>query len=420
MKFLHAADIHLDSPLSGLERYEGAPVDEIRSATRRAFDNLIALAVDEKVAFVLIAGDVYDGNWKDYNTGLYFVSCMRKLEEAAIPVYLLAGNHDAASVITRNLRLPANVSTFSTKKPETFVIDELNVAIHAQGFATRAVTDDISQKYPQGDSQAFNIGMLHTCLEGTAGHDPYAPCSVEGLRSKGYQYWALGHVHTRDVVSTDPYIVFPGNTQGRHVRETGSKGCTLVSVEDGSITHVEHHAVDVMRWVRRELDVSASDTAEEVFDQVQDAFLDALSEADDRLVAIRLILTGASAAHQALHAAREHWTQEYRSLASGLGGAGIWLEKVSIRTQSSVSVGDAYAGDDALCGLLRSIDDSKLDDARIAEFAAELSPLRQKLPADMLSDEQRYDPADADTIKEAMSDVRQLLVDRLTSTDKES
>ncbi|WP_419619235.1 metallophosphoesterase family protein, partial [Thiolapillus sp.] len=153
MKFIHAADIHLDSALHGLERYEGAPVDEIRSATRRAFDNLIELAIEEEVAFILLAGDLYDGDWKDYNTGLYFMQHMARLCDAGIRVFIVAGNHDAASQITKHLRLPDNVTLFSTKHPETVVLEDLNVAIIGQGFATRAVTDDLSQAYPQGDPQ---------------------------------------------------------------------------------------------------------------------------------------------------------------------------------------------------------------------------------------------------------------------------
>ncbi len=125
LRFLHAADIHLDSPLRGLERYEGAPVEEIRGATRRAFENLVDLAVSEKVAFLLLAGDLYDGDWKDYNTGLFFAAQMRRLDEAGIPVFLIAGNHDAASQITRSLRPPSNVTVLSTKKPETRLIEEL-------------------------------------------------------------------------------------------------------------------------------------------------------------------------------------------------------------------------------------------------------------------------------------------------------
>lgn len=420
MKFIHAADIHLDSPLRGLERYEGAPVEEIRGATRGALDNLIDLATSENVDFVLIAGDVYDGDWKDYNTGLFFVERMRQLKDADIPVYLLAGNHDADSVITRKLRLPDNVHTFSTKKPERFVVEGLNVAIHGQGFATRAVTEDLSKAYPQADPHMFNIGMLHTCLDGKPGHDPYAPCTVDGLRSKGYQYWALGHVHTREEVSTDPWIVFPGNIQGRHVRETGPKGCTLVTVENASVVAVEHRNLDVMRWTRCEVDVSSSDTTDEIYEQVRDALRRALDEAANHSVAVRLVLQGASVAHSQLLDTREHCIQEYRSLATGLGGAGLWVEKVSIRTTPAMSFDEMVARDDALGGLLRSIGDMVLSDEALEEYAAELSSLRTKLPPALLSGEDSFDPATTESVTAALEDIKQLLLTRLSSAGQGS
>ena len=315
MKFLHAADAHLDSPLRGLERYEGAPVKEIRSAARRAFDNLVELAIDEDVGCVLLAGDLYDGDWKDYNTGLYFIDRMRQLESAGIRVFIVAGNHDAASQITKQLRLPENVTLFSTSKPETVVLDELDLAIHGQGFAKREVTEDLSSGYPQADPNLFNIGLLHTCLDGKPGHEPYAPCSVDGLRSKGYQYWALGHVHNREIVSEDPWIVFPGNIQGRHARETGPKGCTLVTVDNGDVTAVEHRDLDVLRWARCEVDVTDTATLDEIYEQVRDALQQEIDEADGRPVAARLVLQGASPVHSALHSDSAHWIQEYRALA---------------------------------------------------------------------------------------------------------
>lgn len=142
--FLHAADVHLDSPLLGLERYEGAPVEYVRGAARRAFQNLVQLALDEEADFLLIAGDLYDGDWRDSNTGLFFASQAARLKEAGIGVYLIRGNHDAASQITCQLRLPENVFDFSTREPETKVDDDLGVAIHGQGFHTQAVLDDLS------------------------------------------------------------------------------------------------------------------------------------------------------------------------------------------------------------------------------------------------------------------------------------
>ena len=420
MKFIHAADIHLDSPLHGLERYEGAPVEEIRGATRRAFDNLIELAIDEEVAFVLLVGDLYDGDWKDYNTGLYFVERMTRLREAGIRVFIVAGNHDAASQITRHLNLPDNVTLFSTRKPERIFLNDLNVAIVGQGFATRAVTDDISQGYPQGDPQIFNIGLLHTCLDGKPGHEPYAPCTVDGLRSKGYQYWALGHVHKREEVSREPWIVFPGNIQGRHSREVGPKGCTLVSVEGGEVLEVVHRDLDVLRWSVSELDVSAAETVDDIYEQVREGLQFELDAADGRPVAVRLVLHGACAAHTALHAERERWIHEYRALAVGQGGAGIWLEKVSIKTTPLLSAEEALERDEALSGLLRSIRDMELDALVLEEVADEIVVLRQKLPAELLGGEDPFDPNDPEFLKDTLEDIKELLVNRLLSTEKGS
>ena len=420
MKFIHAADIHLDSALHGLERYEGAPVEEIRSATRRAFDNLIELAIDEQAAFVLLVGDLYDGDWKDYNTGLYFVERMGRLRDAGIRVFIVAGNHDAVSQITKHLRLPDNVTLFSTRKPERVVLDDLGVSICGQGFATRAVTDDISQGYPQGDPQLLNIGLLHTCLDGKPGHEPYAPCTVDGLRSKGYQYWALGHVHKREEVSQDPWIVFPGNIQGRHIREIGPKGCTLVTVNAGEIVAVEHRDLDVMRWSICELDVSAAETVDDIYEQVREGLQLALDAAEGRPVAVRLVLYGACSAHLKLHAERERWIQEYRALATGLGGAGIWLEKISIKTRPAISTDEVLERDDALSGLLRAIHDMELDSSVLDELADEMSMLRQKLPAELLAGDEPFDPANPEFLKETLEDIKELLVNRLLSTENRS
>lgn len=247
-RFLHAADIHLDSPLRGLHRYEGAPQDEIRQASRRALANLVQLALDESVAFVLIAGDLYDGDWKDHRTGLYFVSQMVRLREAGIPVFVIAGNHDAMNRMTRSLPLPENVRMLDHKKAETVKLEKLGVAVHGQSFAAQAVLEDLSAGYPPAVGGMFNIGVLHTCATGRDGHDNYAPCTVEGLISKRYDYWALGHVHARETLHREPDIVFPGNIQGRHIRESGAKGCMLVEVNARQKLEATMRPLDVFRW----------------------------------------------------------------------------------------------------------------------------------------------------------------------------
>src|SRR3954451_11192985 len=176
MKFIHAADIHLDSPLIGLQRYDGAPVEALRGATRRAFQALVDLALAEPVDFLLIAGDLYDGDWRDFNTGLFFVQQATRLTRAGIPIFLIHGNHDAESRISRRLTLPETGKMFSAARPETARRPELGVAIHGQSFRPPDVTDTLARDYPAPIPGWFNIGLLHTAATGREGHAPYAPC----------------------------------------------------------------------------------------------------------------------------------------------------------------------------------------------------------------------------------------------------
>ena len=417
MKFLHAADIHLDSPLRGLERYEGAPAEEIRGATRRAFERLVDLALEEEAAFVLLAGDLYDGDWKDYNTGLFFTHQMARLERAGIRVFAVAGNHDAASQITRVLRPPGNVRVFSTRRPESAILEDLGVALHGQGFAVPAVREDLAAGYPPAVPHLFNIGLLHTSLDGRPGHDPYAPCSVAGLRSRGYQYWALGHVHEREVVSREPWIVFPGNLQGRHARETGPKGATLVTVEDREVVRVEHRDLDVFRWAVREVDLRGAADAGEALDRVREALEDEVAAAEGRGLAVRLRLEGACPAHEELAADPGRWVQECRSIGSATGDGAVWIEKVALRTRSAREMGEGAAADEALGGLLRSLRDLEADPAPLAALAAELGELRRKLPAELFAAGEPldgvFDLSDPEALRGLLGEVGDLLVARL-------
>ncbi len=379
---------------------------------------MIDLSIEEEVSFVLLAGDLYDGDWKDYNTGLFFVQRMGRLQEAGIPVFLITGNHDAASQITRHLRLPDNVKKLSDKKPQQVVLEDQGVAINGQGFASRAVTDDLSEKYPRGEPDLFNIGLLHTCLDGKRGHDPYAPCTLDSLRSKGYQYWALGHVHNREEVSRDPWIVFPGNIQGRHARETGSKGCTLVTVDNNQVQSVLERSIDVIRWAVCSVDLTAAETADDVYNQVRDAMQDTLDSAERRPVAARLILIGACPIHARLHSEFEYWQHECRGIATGFASPGLWLEKLSIQTRPPTSSEELGRREDALSALLRAIRGMELEGEIPAELLDETSVLRQKLPAELLTGEDSFEPTEPSQLKAALAGVKEMLTIRLLTGDQ--
>lgn len=409
-RFLHAADIHLDSPLKGLEVYQDAPLEQIRGAARRAFDNFVDLAIDEEVAFVLLAGDLYDGDWKDYNTGIYFVNRMGRLREAGIPVFMVAGNHDAASQITRALNLPDNVTLFSHRKCETRILDRLGVAIHGQSFSARAVADDLTQHYPQGDPALFNIGLLHTSLNGRPGHEPYAPCTLDALRSKGYQYWALGHVHQREEILTDPWVVFPGNIQGRHIRETGAKGCALVTISDGEVTAVEQRELDVLRWSICRINLDRCDKTELLLELIGKAFDDERGRTDGRPLAIRLVLEGTTALHGRLHENSTHLQEEFRAVAAGLGD--IWLEKILFNTAKEQQPIEDFVDESPFAALQKSVEGLQFDTSRLLDLMPDFEQLRSKLPSDLLSDDDPFTPDDEE-LAALREDVKELLMAKI-------
>lgn len=413
VKFIHAADIHLDSPLIRLSYHEGAPVDELRQATRQALNNLVALAITEKVDFVLISGDLYDGDWKDYNTGLYFVSQMSKLREAHIPVYIISGNHDAASKITRTIRFPEGTHVFPKNEPSTLIVKNLDVAIHGQSFASPAVTQNLSLNYPAPIPGNFNIGMLHTCATGREGHEPYAPCTVEDLQLKGYDYWALGHVHQREILSHDPLIVFPGNTQGRNIRETGAKGCMLVTVDEKGRPSADFKSLDVIRWIRLPVDASGAGSGNDVVDLVSENMERILGENSGMPLIARVEIAGSSPAHTDLAAYRERWINDIKSVAVDISGDRIWIEKVKFRTTSPKDIETGAHAEGPIGELWRYLDTLRSDSDQLIEIGETLKEITRKLPREVMEDREVISPEDPQWLAEQLDQVGPMLVRRL-------
>jgi len=415
MKFIHASDIHLDSPLLGLTMYEGAPVEEVRRATRDALDNLVELAVAEKVAFVLIAGDLYDGDWKDYNTGLYLSKKMSELKAAGIRVFIIAGNHDAESKITRKLSLPDNVKTLDTKKPETVFLEDIDVAIHGQGYSKQAITDNLASGYPEASAGAFNIGLLHTAMTGREGHEPYAPCNVDDLKLRGYDYWALGHVHRFEIISKNPWVVCAGNTQGRSVRETGSKGCVLVTVENREVQSVERREMDVLRWTVIDADATGTTTCEDVVDCVGKAISKALLDEPALPLAMRIRVSGSCEVHRALTANKERWINEIRSKGIEIGGGRAWVEKVQFETENRESQEALIEAGGPLADLLKGIVELQANDELLKKIMGDFKELQEKIPAVLFEGNDAMELESLETYRSAADDSIQLIVDRILS-----
>lgn len=358
----------------------------MRTATREALDTLVGLAIEEEVDFLIVAGDLYDGDWRDYKTGLFFAAQMGRLNKAGIPVYVLHGNHDAESQITRRLELPENVHVFGTRNPETFALDNLKIALHGQGFRQRDITDNLVPGYPAPVTGAFNIGVLHTGLGGMGGHENYAPCAIEDLTNKGYDYWALGHVHKASVLCKKPHVVFPGNLQGRHARETGAKGASLVSVEDGEIVELTTVPCDVVRWAVLTVSLDSAENLGDVIDRVNDAVEAATKEADGRLLACRIVLEGRTAIHDQLVASEDRMLAEARAGVLGLGDEVAWVEKVVISTWPEVDAQALAEREDAIGELQRLLQEATGDMDLLAQFEDDIGKLVRQLPHEVRAD----------------------------------
>ena len=411
-KFLHAADIHLDSPLRGIARYEGMPVDDIRLAARRAFDRLVQLAMDEKVRFVLLAGDLYDADWKDTGTGMFFVSRMARLREQRIPVYLIAGNHDAANRMTKSLRLPENVFTFSARHPETRFLTEGDVAIHGQSFAKQSVFENLVTHYPVRVPGCFNVGLLHTSVSGYEGHEPYAPCTLDDLRLKEYDYWALGHVHMRQELCRHPRILFSGNIQGRNIRETGPKGCALVTVGDGNeILDCECVHLDLIRWERPTVDLAGAEAIDELQERTADAIRTLREDAGDLSLVVRIELEGATPLHDRL-VAESQWRDDLRALAADVGSESVWIEKIVLRTSSPARSAPLAGPLAEVHHYVQSLRDYSCEMTSVADSVA---PLLAKLPEDLKQEVKTWLEPGGQRFRGLLADTESLLMERLHS-----
>ncbi|SEN68598.1 DNA repair exonuclease SbcCD nuclease subunit [Amphibacillus marinus] len=410
--FIHVADIHLDSPLKGLEKYEGAPVDQIRLATREAFKALVGLAIEKRVAFILISGDLYDGDWKDYNTGLFFINQMLRLKSAAIDVYLIRGNHDAQNVMTKALVLPSNVYEFPVDLPQTVINEDLKVAIHGQGFETRAVTKNLAVEYPNPVTDYFNIGILHTSLTGREDHEHYAPCSLDELIAKGYHYWALGHVHQREIVhEQEPVVLFPGNIQGRHIREQGEKGCTIVEVIGGQVSSYYHRSLDVLRWTTCKIDLAEVTDMDEVIHLAREHIEHLRLPLDGRLLAVRLHFVGASQIHQRLIVEKTHLINQLRSLSLEFGD--VWIEKVEIKTTRWTALEELAESHTPIAVILEYIRSITANEDEQQALLAEFKDIANALPYELKNKSDQFNFNSTKLIAARLTDAEELILNAI-------
>ncbi|KAA5543230.1 DNA repair exonuclease [Roseiconus nitratireducens] len=427
-RILHAADIHLDSPLQKLDQYENAPVDRIRGATRRAMESLTRLAIEEQVDLVVIAGDLYDGDWVDQNTGLAFVGQAAKLVRAGIPLLVIRGNHDAANQMTASLPLPKNPDGseifLQTGQPETRLFEDLGFAVHGQSFRSRAERANLAERYPPPVTGMFNLGLLHTGLEGDSGHAHYAPCTAAQLTDKQYDYWALGHIHQRGDYALEggAPIVFSGNIQGRHIRESGPKGCLLLEVDAKNRCRYEFHALDVVRWQQCTIDVSPLKHRDEICDRYQSWLATQIDSADGRLLVARVRLQGATRLHASLHQHQAALRADLQSISVAFGADQVWLEDVKVRTKLPAEGGVRAEMEGPLESFAHVVEELRQSSDLASVIGAELNPLGRKLPKELLgeSEQAAFPMTDPEWIEELFSAASADVLGRLQPTEDQA
>jgi exonuclease SbcD len=330
-RFIHAADIHLDSPLRSLALRDPRLAEFIGNASRLVFTRIIDLCLEEQVQALLLAGDLYDGDQTSMKTARFLGEQLGRLDAAGIQVFIIRGNHDALSRITKELIFPKNVGLFGGRA-EAIEVErargERPIVMHGLSFAKPQAAESLLAKYRPPVDGAINIGLMHTSLGGSPPHDVYAPCSTSDLLDSGFRYWALGHIHKRATTEGSCAIVMPGIPQGRNIGESGPKSVTLASVlDDGSIV-LDERIVSLAQFERISVDPSGAASWPDLVTKLDTTLRDAAARsASDHLVA-RLAVSGTTTMAWNIRRDADLLRTEAEARAESIGN--VWIEKLEI------------------------------------------------------------------------------------------
>ncbi|MBD1383373.1 metallophosphoesterase family protein [Metabacillus arenae] len=274
IKFIHAADLHIDSPFIGLKHLPEQLFERMIESTFYAFSNLIQLAIEEQVDFLLLAGDLFDGEDRSLKAQLRIKQEFERLNQHNIPVFLTHGNHDHFGGTWMDLSWPENVHVFSHKQVEQVVyvhpVHGSKVNLYGYSYPSRAVYENVTEQFPKAEGADFHIGLLHGSVDGNSNHAPYCPFRTAELLNKGFDYWALGHIHKRQILNSyNPPILYSGNLQGRHTKETGEKGCFLVTLSKEETTYIFQPLQDVI-WIDYKVSIDEKMSFNQLFSSLQE------------------------------------------------------------------------------------------------------------------------------------------------------
>ncbi len=361
IRFIHCADLHIDSPFKGLSEIHPELKDLLYQSTFKSFNNIIDLAIKEAVDCVLISGDIYDGADKSLQAQIRFRNGLQRLSDADIPSFVIFGNHDPLDSWSATLEWPEGVKIFGDEVEKVTLDKDGEVIAYVYGisFSKRDVYDNLALKFKIDDIDKPAIGLLHANIGENTGHEPYAPASKEDLISKGIDYWALGHVHNYMIINeSNPAIVYPGNSQARNPRETGTKGCCIVTLDPSGNCEVDFIATDVVRYKSDSLDVSGCSSIDDVMNSIKDKCEKIAGEMDGRHSMIRLSLTGRSDLHSELQRG-DNLNDLLTEVREHLEGRDpwIWLERLKLNTAGTYDLDVLRKGSDFVADVISIYDE---------------------------------------------------------------
>ncbi|AKB50179.1 DNA double-strand break repair protein Mre11 [Methanosarcina barkeri str. Wiesmoor] len=381
MSFVHAADLHLDSPFTGISEIDPELGERLAKATFQAYEAIIKLCMEEEVDFLLIAGDVYDSADKSLYAQVRFIEGLRKLETAGIQVFICHGNHDPLDGWSASLTWPENVHIMSGDRAEVVEFKkegETAAVIVGMSYPTRHIMKNLVKNFPRKeDNWPFTIGLLHCSVGSNPEHDPYAPCTLQDLRKINYDYWALGHIHTPSIVCKEaPVVIYPGNPQGRHLGENGARGCFVVDVSSGGDISTRFMETDSVRWYIREISIEGLEKEGELIESLQSQLDEMRENSGGRSVICSFVLKGRGPLH---HIFRQDGFLEdlLRLLREGetWGRQFLWVERIEDDTLFPVERELLLKREDFVGDLVKIVEGSKTDEKALDEFREALSPL---------------------------------------------
>ena len=420
-QFIHAADLHLDTPFTGMHRVDARLAATLRDATTQAFENLVAAALERSVAFVVIAGDVYDGPARGVRAQLAFRDGLDRLARAGIPSFVVHGNHDPVEEGWSAVRRwPDGVTVFGAEAVATIPVErdgQTLALIHGISYPRRAVSENLALRFRRDPAECFQVGVLHCNAGANADHEAYSPCSIGDLVAAGLDYWALGHVHLRQCLHENgPWIAYPGSLQGLSPKpsERGAKGALVADVDGLRVTRVEFVPLDVVRFDEFEIDITGVPDVAGLLDALVEAAQERAATHDGRAVVLRVSLTGRGAVHRDLRRGhiRDFVLHPARTVLASANQT-VWLDTVDDRTSPEIDIEALRGRGDFAADLVETVDSMLATPAARSELiAAHLGDLPSGDLRRLLGDAVDAAPTD-DEIRSALD----VALDRVTEVE---